>query len=181
MANIITIKCKGCSKDFITRMGKAKFCSKRCYFAFPRSKEHSKHISDAHKSFGERHWAKRPEVRAKMGKHKIVRYWLGKKRSDISGENHYAWANNPRLENHRIRGTVEYIKWRKEVFERDNYTCQECGVRGGRLEADHIKPFSKFPELRFMTSNGRTLCVPCHRATPTWGAKLRTLSADYSY
>jgi len=60
-------------------------------------------------------------------------------------------------------------EWRIAVFERDNYTCQLCGVRGGRLQADHIKPFKAFPELRHDLSNGRTLCVPCHKTTPTYG------------
>jgi len=27
----------------------------------------------------------------------------------------------------------------------------------------------KFPELRFEPSNGRTLCVPCHKKTGTFG------------
>lgn len=69
-----------------------------------------------------------------------------------------------------IRGTAEYKDWRKAVFERDNYTCLECGDnKGGNLEADHIKPFAFFPELRMVLTNGRTLCKPCHKLTPTWG------------
>jgi 5-methylcytosine-specific restriction endonuclease McrA len=60
-------------------------------------------------------------------------------------------------------------EWRKAVFERDKYTCQLCGQVGGRLQADHIKPYKEFPELRLELSNGRTLCVPCHKKTPSYG------------
>lgn len=76
-------------------------------------------------------------------------------------------------EHKRIRLSSEYAEWRTAVFRRDNYTCQECGVRGGYLEADHIKPFAVFVELRFEVDNGRTLCSPCHRLTPTYGGRTR--------
>ena len=58
-------------------------------------------------------------------------------------------------------------------MERDNYTCQICGTRGGDLEADHIKPFAYYPDIRFELSNGRTLCKPCHRKTDTYGEKAK--------
>ncbi len=78
--------------------------------------------------------------------------------------------NNPnyrhgRSINKRRDTTTEYKNWRKAVFERDNYTCQFCGKRGGDLEADHIKPVSFYPELRIDINNGRTLCPPCHKTT----------------
>lgn len=66
-------------------------------------------------------------------------------------------------------GCAEDREWRQRVFERDNYTCQFCGRRGGRLEADHIKPFSTHPKLRHKLSNGRTLCASCHKQTETYG------------
>lgn len=68
-----------------------------------------------------------------------------------------------------LRSSLEYRLWRKSVFERDKYTCVWCGKKGVRLNADHIKPFALFPELRFAIDNGRTLCVPCHRKTGTFG------------
>lgn len=70
------------------------------------------------------------------------------------------------------RSRYECTEWRKQVFERDNYTCQECGSRGGRLNADHIKPWCIFPELRFDINNGRTLCIKCHKKTDTYGWKM---------
>ncbi len=69
----------------------------------------------------------------------------------------------------RIRKSASYREWRKAVFERDDYACQDCGQRGGKLHADHIQPFALFPELRLNINNGRTLCIDCHKKTPTYG------------
>ncbi len=81
-----------------------------------------------------------------------------------------------------IRGSFEYRDWRKKVFERDNYTCLLCNVRGGKLNAHHLKSFRqilidnniktveqamKCSEL-FDLSNGQTLCVECHKTTDTY-------------
>jgi 5-methylcytosine-specific restriction endonuclease McrA len=57
---------------------------------------------------------------------------------------------------------VEYKNWRRAVFERDKFTCQHCFQIGGRLNAHHIKSWTKYPELRFVLENGETLCVKCH-------------------
>lgn len=68
--------------------------------------------------------------------------------------------------NYRERHSAEYRAWRTAVFRRDDFTCQMCSVRGGYLEADHIKQWAFFPELRFDVDNGRTLCKPCHNSVP---------------
>lgn len=63
----------------------------------------------------------------------------------------------------------EYRNWTLKIFQRDDFTCQICRKRGGKLEADHIKPFAYYPELRYKLSNGRALCKECHKNTPTYG------------
>jgi len=89
-----------------------------------------------------------------------------------------------------IRNLPEYKTWVIKVFQRDNYVCQECGKKG-RLEAHHIKEFSKLLQ-KFLQeysqfspledketltrlaisyapfwdiSNGKSLCPGCHELT----------------
>ena len=92
-----------------------------------------------------------------------------KKRVADGKHNFYIDGRTP--ENKRIRHSIEYRDWRIAVFTRDNYTCVECGSTGVTLNADHIKPFAYFPELRLILDNGRTLCVPCHQKTDTYKGK----------
>lgn len=87
------------------------------------------------------------------------------------GEGHPRWKGGITPENHRIRTSSEYKDWRMAVFQRDRFTCVKCGFRSQYnrttikcdIRADHIKPFSLFPELRLEVSNGRTLCLPCDK------------------
>ena len=85
------------------------------------------------------------------------------------GERHRWWKGGITPINEAIRKSLEYKLWRKAVFERDDYTCIWCGKKDKTIQADHIKPFSLFPELRFAIDNGRTLCKECHQKTDTYG------------
>jgi hypothetical protein len=128
--------------------------------------------------------------------------WCKAKRGGYNGE------NNPNFDNHKLKGEnnsnfkgwktelyqlirvlPEYKIWRKEVFERDKYICQECNYDKGKiLEVHHKKTFSKILEEFMFTysqfspiedketlirlsityqpfwdvNNGITLCKPCH-------------------
>ena len=66
-----------------------------------------------------------------------------------------------------------YRKWRKDVLARDNHTCVLCKATDCKLEIDHIIPWSVSVELRYDVTNGRTLCVPCHKDTDTYGSKAK--------
>lgn len=73
---------------------------------------------------------------------------------------------------------LEYKLWREAVFKRDDFTCQVCGVRGGRLQADHVLAWRDHPHLRYEVSNGRTLCTECHKQTPDYGWKAHNRRAE---
>lgn len=92
------------------------------------------------------------------------------------GDKNPAWKGGVTPLNHSLRTSRQYKNWRTSIFEKDNYSCVLCGTRNGNgksifLQADHIKPFSQFPELRFNLDNGRTLCLDCHKTTETYGYK----------
>lgn len=89
------------------------------------------------------------------------------------GENSHFWKGGITPINTKIRQSFEYKLWREAVFRRDNWQCIWGGKdHGNKLNADHIKPFALFPELRFSIDNGRTLCVECHKKTDTYGWKI---------
>ena len=61
------------------------------------------------------------------------------------------------------RRCAEYKAWRLAVFVRDDYTCQRCMRRGVKLNAHHIEPYAHCYELRYVLSNGLTLCEECRK------------------
>lgn len=84
-----------------------------------------------------------------------------------------SWLGDDYPENKRLRQSNQHKRWSRSVKERDKYTCQKCGATKVSLHADHIKPWASYPELRLEISNGRTLCIDCHRKTDTWGIKAK--------
>jgi hypothetical protein len=160
----------------------------------PLSAEHRRKLSESHKG-------KKPIISAET--YAIIRQKnTGKKRSEETrarlklsrakqvmqprsaeyrlkmsearkGDKWYTWKGGITPINRAIRNSAEYKLWRESVFKRDNFTCVWCGTRGKTLNADHIKPFAHYPELRFAIDNGRTLCVPCHKTTETYGGKCK--------
>jgi hypothetical protein len=100
--------------------------------------------------------------------HRENNEWKDKLADSIKGKNHWNWKGGKSRDKHM---GPEYKQWRSDVFERDNWTCQTCGIRGTNLEAHHIKSWAKFPELRYELSNGVTLCKECHKLTENFKGK----------
>ena len=69
-------------------------------------------------------------------------------------------TDKDRLDNRKY---PEYYEWRKAVFKRDDFTCQRCGERGGKLNTHHIESYADNKKLRVELSNGITLCEACHK------------------
>ena len=98
------------------------------------------------------------ETKAKMsaGKKGKIPVWAVKR-----GEEHYNWKGGISTEDKLLRDKFAKTM-RKNVLERDDYTCQICKQRGGDLQVDHIQSWATYPEIRFDMNNCRTLCSRCH-------------------
>ena len=55
-----------------------------------------------------------------------------------------------------------FRKWRKQVFERDKYTCIVCSNKKSPFNAHHLNGYHWFEEGRYDINNGVTLCQKCH-------------------
>lgn len=150
----MSLNCKICSRQFEVARAriKAKTCSIECRNAYKRLPENREAMRKTQRD------------RVEAGLHNLYRgvtalYTL-------------------------IRKSAQYKQWRTAIYKRDGYRCQNCG-RIEELQADHIKQFAYILMENDVKSvedaiactplwdlnNGRTLCVPCHKETGTWGIK----------
>lgn len=85
---------------------------------------------------------------------KIRPAWIGEKISIAK------LAGREPTESKRIRKLAKFSKVRKQMLERDAFTCQICFEPG--LDAHHIYTIREHPELAYELSNLVTLCKKCH-------------------
>lgn len=105
----------------------------------------------------------------------------------LVAENNPNWKGGISKIDKSIRQMKEYLKWRSAVFQRDAYSCQQCGISKTYVTAHHIKSFAvivnenaistraearKCKEL-WNVSNGQTLCEPCHAKTDNYRGRVR--------
>jgi len=180
-------ECERCGDLFEPYSESTKYCSRECYFAEPSPKkdrvtlvcevcgdeyECKQYRADSSRFCSEECWANRAEPISHTCKncgntfthHSEARTYCSRHcaQEHMTGENAPRWKGGVSLDNERARNSGKLRKWRKKVFKRDNYTCQECGASGVKLHAHHIKSFADHPGLRYEVSNGKTLCIDCH-------------------
>lgn len=124
-----------------------------------------------------------PQLQTSEVREKIKKALTGKSQPWNRGENHHNWRGGITKLHWQIRNSLRYKNWRRAIQKRDNYTCQICKKRGGKLHADHKKKFAQILFENKITSlqkaldckelwdlsNGRILCRKCHLKTDTWG------------
>lgn len=165
--------CLNCKRIFYTsasdlKFNRSKYCSKKCKDILQRGEKHGS-------------WKPKPtriclncqeeyEIEAwrltDKTKNRGVFCSAKCQKQYYIGENAPNWKGGITPINHKIRTSRAMEKWRNAVLQRDNHQCIWCGSTEN-LEADHIKPFAEYPELRLDVDNGRTLCRPCHITTFT--------------
>ena len=79
-----------------------------------------------------------------------------------SGKDNYNWKGGRTSKVKILRNSPKFKKWRKAVFKRDKWICQECGSKGF-LNAHHIIPIEEDINKIFDVNNGQTLCIECHQ------------------
>lgn len=109
------------------------------------------------KKYGVKVPTQNPQIKEKAKKTCLKKYGVenyGKIYSEShKKENSSCWKGG--VSYHRVeRSTYEYRHWRKDIFDRDLYTCQCCGARNGhgkyvQLEAHHIQNWKTNIELRY--------------------------------
>ena len=154
-------KCRNCNLLFNHKsLRKRIFCSRECSNRFnvtKRKKQEKLNCISCTRSFN-----RSPSHVSGINFCSNNCYFKWCKLNAPKSKNHWNWRGGITPVNVLIRNCGEYKSWRISVFRRDFFTCVFCGYNGKHIEADHIKPFSIFPELRFDINNGRTLCRNCH-------------------
>lgn len=168
--------CNYCGNEFIINDGNGKnkkYCNIKCY--------HNSRIGikDSEKTKNKKsssNIGKHNRLHTEIEKEKIKltsigRKWTIERRLKISedrkGDKTHLWKGGKDKKIYKHYNNAEYKIWREQIFERDNYTCQKCGVRSqvGRriyLHPHHIKSYTYYPQLRYDINNGVTLCKECH-------------------
>ena len=152
-----------CGKWFHPDRLSKKYCSQECHYKYmPKGGKKGKHYPHTQRA--------RIAVCPVCGKEfRAIHEYKDRKSVYCSKE---CWTKRGKRVKRIVR-TPEFRKWKREVFKRDNFTCQMCGAKT-MLEAHHKKEKVNFPELEYDVDNGICLCHDCHRKTDNYGYRAKT-------
>lgn len=77
-----------------------------------------------------------------------------KKNPIYYGSNNWNWKGGVTSLRQLIRNCPKMNFWRKSILQRDNFTCQYCGKRGGDLNVHHLISFEFILDL-FLHKNNK--------------------------
>lgn len=150
-----TVICRHCGKEFLTYsylMGTAKFCSRDCWYAYNTK---TKTVIRICKICGAS-FTTTPGV-LRISKNKAT-YCSRKCRG--TAQTQAALSVPQKGRGNRLADQ----KWKIAVREKDDNTCQRCGVVQKYIHTHHVATRSRRPDLKHDVSNGKCLCNSCH----TW-------------
>lgn len=154
---IKTATCLTCKNEFSRhiRHGKMMFCSPKCYHdsnkgISPRDKSEKWHLAIV-ESNKKKVWT--PEA-IEQSRQRILKHATG-------------WNKGKKINNTEGWGTwkggISRKYYKRITLERDNYTCQVCGLFDQQImHVDHVQPVYFRPDLKHDLSNLVTLCPNCH-------------------
>ena len=153
------------NKEDINRKNLENYNKTKVLLTDEEREEYKKHLRDTRKGKRPEHligFRHSEETKKTMGQKKIGKYRGENSPNYKTGE--FSFGKNPRRD---AMWSNEYRTWRKYVFERDDYTCQRCNIRGAKLNAHHCIPWKLNIDTRFELSNGMTVCKDCHHVLHT--------------
>lgn len=136
--------------NYIKNLGEVRRGDKHPFYGKHRSEETKAKISEGMK--GRIPWNKG----IKQSLDRRIKTSLFKRKNKTNNWDGFISSGN-KNERNKFKRLIQ-----KQIFERDDYTCQLCGVRGVALQVDHIQSWAQYVELRFNMDNCRTLCMDCH-------------------
>lgn len=159
--------CQHCGKSFDTYPSRtARFCSRACAAASQRGerREHPSRVIRKCQNCGKQFETTQRRQGAFCSGSCMGEY--RRKTKKYRGQENPNWRGGVTPENRAARTSIKYQEWREKVFERDNWTCRECGARrevgSVVLHAHHVREFATHHEMRLDVANGITLCERCH-------------------
>ena len=141
--------CEYCGDVFYSFREEAMYCSRRCAYD-DRDGKSEIECDNCGKCFVE------TDYKVEHNEHNFCSSECS--RDYFRGENHYNWKGG----RNKYRGEY-WNEVRKEILNRDNFECQNCGVEEN-LQVHHKIPFDEFEssEEANELSNLVTLCLSCH-------------------